>query len=336
MTGSTILDPLTMKRLAFIRLLYQQGVDQSRLPEPLNFTSVLSFHDAVEHFLVLTGEHLGATLPNHIQFMRYWDELHPNKLANGIVLSGKVAMDRLNRARNNFKHVGALPGTPTVEQARGDVTAFFEDNTPRVFGAAFNEIDMADLVTHEDTRSALKRAAAAWDAGEHVKAMALLVNAFDDLFDEYVSAKGARQAFAFGPQIGVPLLSARIATLLEARPSRAARKEIDLIAELLDQVAMFADPAQQALRVMSLGIAYDEYVRFRSLCPWIMRMDPDLFVQRPKDYTPTVNDFRYCQQFMITVALRITEMQTHLPEVRQGEKETLEFTISMDGSEKTE
>lgn len=49
-----------MKNLAFIRLLHRQGIEQSLLPEPLSFTSVLTFHDAVELFLIVTAEHLGV------------------------------------------------------------------------------------------------------------------------------------------------------------------------------------------------------------------------------------------------------------------------------------
>jgi hypothetical protein len=123
--------------LVFIRLLYMQGIEQSQLPEPLAFSSVLSFHDAVELFLVLTGEHLGASLNERLEFMGYWKDLGPSKLPNGVELSVQVGMDRLNRLRKNFKHVGALPGLAAIEQVRADVTTFFDDNTPRVFGVFF-------------------------------------------------------------------------------------------------------------------------------------------------------------------------------------------------------
>jgi hypothetical protein len=120
-TPLPMLDPHVMKRLAFTRLLYQQGIDQSHLPEPLTFTSVLTFHDAVELFLVLAGEHLGASLPEHTSFMAYWAELHPRKLAGGVELSARAPMSRLNRLRNGFKHAGSLAGAPAVEQSRADV-----------------------------------------------------------------------------------------------------------------------------------------------------------------------------------------------------------------------
>ena len=56
------LDPLTMGRLALIRLLYLQGLEQSRLPQPVVYSSVLTFHDTVELFLGLTADRLRSVL----------------------------------------------------------------------------------------------------------------------------------------------------------------------------------------------------------------------------------------------------------------------------------
>jgi hypothetical protein len=42
------LNASTMSHLAFVRMLYQQGVEQARRPEPLSYASLLSFHDSVE------------------------------------------------------------------------------------------------------------------------------------------------------------------------------------------------------------------------------------------------------------------------------------------------
>jgi hypothetical protein len=69
-------DVPTMNHLAFIRMLYQQGIEQARRPEPLSFASLLSFHDSVELFLVLAADHLGASLPRRDpNFLDYWQIL---------------------------------------------------------------------------------------------------------------------------------------------------------------------------------------------------------------------------------------------------------------------
>ncbi|MEO3873191.1 hypothetical protein ABGB18_30620 [Nonomuraea sp. B12E4] len=46
----------TMKRLAFIHSLHEQGHEQAQRPEPLSAMITLAYHDAVELFLVLAGE----------------------------------------------------------------------------------------------------------------------------------------------------------------------------------------------------------------------------------------------------------------------------------------
>lgn len=160
--ASPSVDAPTMNRLAFIRMLYQQGIDQARRPEPLSFASLQSFHDCVELFLVLAKDHLRAPLPRRDpNFLDYWQILRCTEtFPAGVGLSGQPGMDRLNRYRNALKHAGAFPGCEAVEDALTTTASFFENNTPIVFGVAFDAIDMTDVVPQDDVRSRLKAAAA--------------------------------------------------------------------------------------------------------------------------------------------------------------------------------
>ena len=54
------LDQAKMNRLAFIRLLYLQGIEQYRQPRPLSAASILTFHDTTELFLILAADHMQA------------------------------------------------------------------------------------------------------------------------------------------------------------------------------------------------------------------------------------------------------------------------------------
>lgn len=74
-------------RLAFIRFMHYQGVQQSRLPEPQSSTSVMTLHDTVESFLLLAGEYLGSR--GSREFEKYWDALSPTKHPNGVDLAVK-------------------------------------------------------------------------------------------------------------------------------------------------------------------------------------------------------------------------------------------------------
>jgi len=60
------------KRLSFVRYLYEVGVYQSRRPEPLCYSAILTLHDAVELFMDLAALHLDMTKEPR-QFMGYWD-----------------------------------------------------------------------------------------------------------------------------------------------------------------------------------------------------------------------------------------------------------------------
>lgn len=47
------------KRLTYIKYLYQQGVEQSKLPEVIAGFALMQFHDSIEMFLLLVAENLG-------------------------------------------------------------------------------------------------------------------------------------------------------------------------------------------------------------------------------------------------------------------------------------
>ncbi|WP_131764794.1 hypothetical protein [Candidatus Protofrankia californiensis] len=304
----------TMKRLAFIRLMYQQGVDQSHLPEPLMYTSVLTFHDAVEWFLLLSGEHLGASVSGNTEFKKYWTELSPAKCANGVVLTGQVGMRRLNDWRNGFKHAGALPGRDHVEQARASVTTFFEENTPTVFGVLFDGIDMADLVPQTSTRQKIKMATASNTTGDRAEAMALLVEAFDELFDSRIYPNGARPTpFSFGPTIRYALREQEIVqTVRQPDSSGLPPGNPRRLGEQIREITDVTMAVQNAMRVVALGISYAEYRRFLDLTPrvWV-NIKNESIRNFPQGYAPNQEEFDYCQRFVVTVALRLAELNAH-------------------------
>jgi hypothetical protein len=59
-----MLPETTARRLAFVRYLYGVAVQQSRYPEPLYGTSILTFHDSIELFLQLASEYLNVGKEN--------------------------------------------------------------------------------------------------------------------------------------------------------------------------------------------------------------------------------------------------------------------------------
>ncbi|MER7815636.1 hypothetical protein [Streptomyces sp. NPDC096153] len=284
------LNPLSVQRLAYVRYLYNAGVEHSNRPSPLSASALLSFHDAVENFLGLTAEHLGVEVKPGITFLEYWGVIKPV-----MELPGKARMKRLNDTRISLKHHGVFPSAQTIEQAREAVVDFFSAVTPSVFHVEFDQIDMVDLVTQPPTAQLLREAQTHAETGDYIHAMAGLSLAFDALLQRYSgngSSLGREETpFAFGPTL--------YSSDRPRRPSGDTEKG-------LAKVMAVAESAQTALRVVSLGIDFPRYTRFVALTPRVhgYYSGPPRYGVAPSYESLTAEDYAWCRQFVIEAALR--------------------------------
>ena len=164
------------RRLAFVRYLYDLGVDQSHKPEPFAAVAVLTFHDACEMFLQIAAEHNGVTFPKQRSpdFLEYWALFREAKLQ----VTSKASMGRFNRARVNLKHAGVLPAHGDIEGFRATVTSFLEDNALPLLGINLDEVSLTSIIKSDDVRGPLERAEAAFSAGDMQRALEEVASAF--------------------------------------------------------------------------------------------------------------------------------------------------------------
>jgi hypothetical protein len=310
------LDPATAQRLAFIRYLYEQGVAQAEQPEPLSATAVLSFHDAVEAFLLVAAEHLKINLPNNINFAQYWERIQSG-LPPGTQLPGKNPMDRMNRMRVALKHHGTIPSATAVVQAKGDVTSFLTDSINLVFALDFARIDLIDMVARTETVDALRDAQTHADREDYVAGMAGLVIAFDDLLEHYAGLRdwsGDSSKFGFGRTLSRSGMGFR-------RSYHSFRgsgfSDLADLAETLDHVTDVASELQRAMRMIALGIDYRRYAQFEILAPSV-----DHFFGGKIEYRVsalhenlTQDDFQTAKLFVIDSALQAAKADAALDAV---------------------
>ncbi|AQW56556.1 hypothetical protein [Streptomyces violaceusniger] len=309
-----------MKNLAFIRLLHRQGIEQSLLPEPLSFTSVLTFHDAVELFLIATAEHLGAVVKDRDPFIkRFFEGLHPSVFPAGVELHGQYGIKRLNDLRNGFKHTAGFPGPAAITDAKADTARFFEENTPRVFGLAFDDIDLAEVVQHDTTRAHLKTAERLDSEGDRLEAMGTLAVAFQQLMTDQVNDEDAPHglsAYSFGKRMPSHALRTDQVQAILHQPDHASRRgaparAAETLAREYTQLRDVTRALQEGMRLMALGVDFHQYQRFIQLTPAVgyTYADPEAprFSVEP-GYAPNRGEFEFCRQFVITVALRLTEI----------------------------
>jgi hypothetical protein len=296
------MDDHILRRLAFIRYGFTLAVEQSRQPEPMSAYSLLGFHDVVEFFLQLITESLNVDKKSRA-FLDYWDVI--DKKTGSEPLSQRAAMKRLNDARVALKHHGNLPSHSQVEQFRSYVSAFFEDSTPLFFGLSFDQISMIEMVSYDDPRQSLREAEGALEAGNTESAMESIAIAFDQLlhcvnqgyFDRY-----HRSPYYFGEQLTFDRPFFR-----RSGPIPEDRRREQFEEKLIDVV----ESMQSAVRIVSLGIDYPRYARFKLLTPVATNFGSTYHVEVVQglegsiDWPPTVEACRYCLDFVIESAVRI-------------------------------
>ena len=229
-------------------------------------------------------------------FMQYWEAL--KNLPNGTSLGYKSEMDTLNTLRVNLKHQGIRPDESEIESSRVSTTNFFEKSTPIIFNVDFDRISMTDLVRHIPARECLKEATTFMEQEKFEDALAKIAIAFDQIIEDYESRKASRfgtSPFFFGKSLGL-----HSSFFMGIRESKM-KEFIDIVKDSIESM-------QNAMKILSLGIDYKQYVRYRLLVPQISRPlgSRDYFIT-PSSQRHTVDECRFCYGFVIDSAIRIQE-----------------------------
>ncbi|MFL3871085.1 hypothetical protein LT966_31440 [Streptomyces griseobrunneus] len=285
------LTPHTVQRLAYVRYLYREGVEQSRQPAPLCSRAITSFHDAVENYLGLVTQHLSIDVNKAPDFIAYWALIREK-----FDLPKRDSMKRLNDARVALKHNGTFPSEHQIEQARQTLDDFFATVTPKVFGVDFDSIDMVYLLTQPEVVRLLREAQTHADIGDYPMAMAGLVLAFDALLDHY--ARRERPLAGESPfKFGAPLYF-----MDEPRIDGTSSHTNTRLKKLSD----FATSAQRALQAISLGIDYPSLARFRVIAPPVYGYGDGShrFVNLNSVQALTAEDYGWASHFVIESGLR--------------------------------
>jgi len=284
------------RRLAFIKYLYDVGVDQSRRAEPFCWVSVLTFHDAVELFLELASEYLNVPKRvKELSFPKYWGIINPILKEKGQPeLTQRITMDKLNENRIAFKHHGTPPSKLAIEESRVNATNFFEENASIIFDVKFSEVSLVNLIQCEDAKKSLMESQRLLKQNKRKDALDKIALAFAQLIDDYEMRKTdkfGRSPFFFGEKVS-PIMEFPIGLSFEEM-ERALK------------------PLQDAVKILSLGLDYRKYARFHVLTPVVIRFIGGKYsIQRieiGRKISPTNEDVQFCIDFVIESAITLQE-----------------------------
>lgn len=176
----TALSPDSLRRVIYSKYLLERAQLLDSAGHELALASaVLTVHDAVEMLMRVATDPLNVR-PDY-KFQEFWGIIQDER---GIQLPLRVAMDRLNHARNGFKHKGIAPNPNTVRDCITNAISFCEEVSQQCLGTDYRAVSLADLIQNDAARKYTKDAEVAKDTGDSQNAIWLLALAFDALFGE--------------------------------------------------------------------------------------------------------------------------------------------------------
>jgi hypothetical protein len=283
----------TMRRLAIIKYLYAQGLEQEQKGGPLAGLALLPLHDAVELFLQVAAETHHLTLRKSVDFIEYWTEFSNAHRP----LRYQQQMRRFNNARVEVKHRGTLPSQHDVEGFRATVTNFLVETTPELFQIDFNRISLSSLVRADDVRSALQAAEAAAEAGQYGEALEHAAKAF------HLSLRNHR--WFETPRLFDPTDVARD---LRRRARDHSLVEFSGFTRPFEAAAEMGESLGEAITILAYHLDYDGYRYLRTYGPAIYGaeglggMTMNWFQQEPTTDRSIVDR---CVAFAVDAALRL-------------------------------
>jgi hypothetical protein len=312
-----IRDKAVAKRLAFIRFLFNRAVEESKKSEPWCSICLLTFHDAIELFFVLSCEHLGVTgAKERTPFDDYW-----NLIAGGLKekrLSQEASIKRLNKGRIAMKHQGILPLKSDVENYRVNATNFLEENTRIVFNTEIEDVSLTELVQYENAKEYLKEAERALKEGKREDALDNVACGFGELIRDYESTKvgeSGRSPLSFGKD-----MTSFDNFFWDWGNLPTGGRFKSRMQDFVDRVTESLESLESAVRILSLGIDYRRYIKFRRLTPVVsLRGKGKWYINRGTEGSKgiaTEEDVQFCIDFVIESAISIQELDFALESTR--------------------
>jgi hypothetical protein len=298
-----------IRRLAFIKYIFELGLTQSEQFEPANSVSILMFHDTVELFLQLSAEYLDVGKPK-IEFLEYWD-LISSKLSSS-TLPQKESMRRLNKSRVALKHHGTLPSKLDIESFRGVTFDFLVDSTPIIFNVEFKDISLIDFVTEENARQNLHDATTLLTTGNLEDALRKVAIAFHLLIDDYETRKQSQYGqspFHFGQDF--TFLNRQLMSLGDFGSEQilSTRDFQRDLGEFVQKVVESLDAVQNAVRILAMGIDYPKYSKFLLITPYVGRvLSGEYYTTEIREKNSiSLEDVQFCIDFVVDTALKLQD-----------------------------
>jgi hypothetical protein len=291
-------------RLAFIKHVLNAALDHARLADPFCSNAIVGLHDAVEVFVQMIAEHVGAAVSKKADFLEYWPAIRESL---GAELPLQPAMKRLNQARVGLKHSGIRPTRDQIEELSSKTVTFFDDSSRLVFGVPFDALSSAGLVGYEPAASRLRRAEKLLAEGELPGAVLMCALAFDEIVKLFRSTQDEWTRSPF-PQLD--RVKHFHGTSLGYEWSKNNRE----LASHLEKIGAAFAELEPVLLMLALGVEYRSLARFRKITPDVNGMMDGSNTVDQADTVLNKRDVMFVIDFVTRAALRLREIDPNPPQ----------------------
>lgn len=290
---------IILRRLAIIKQLYNQGVEQTKRSENLASFSILSFHDSVEMLLKLYSEFKNKK--EVFSFPKYWDEFPELPL--------KEQMNSLSLRRKNLKHKGLFPSKLDIDHSKFSTKDFLKESIELIDGIKFDSISLTELVSNNEVRELLKESENQIDKKNYdlilentAKAFAILIRQYEKKADGNYSSP-----FFFGEDLSFHN------SFFMGFDSSELPSEFRKLGEFIDKSGESIKQMQFAIKIISLGLDYKKYVLFKYLTPnATFTIGGDIICEmwsgHKKEQYPE-NELSFLINFVVECSLKLQEFE---------------------------
>jgi transposase len=309
------LERATAERLSLIRYLFSVAEQQTRLPESVRSIALLTLHDVVELFLHVAAQHVNVPLGSgRMEFGEYFAkiaEADPVKR-----LTRQHQMRQLNAARIALKHQGVRTSGSDIENLRVAVSRFLSENTLLIFGVSLESVSVVDFIRFPIARKHLREAEMHLSEGGTGSAMIAIVQGFQSTIDEYekeATQAHGRSPFSFAGDFMFDRSFFRYGAggISPFGPRDQGQFE--------DKIVSSIESLAGAVKMLSLGLDYRRYARFRLLTPPAHLLPipgkggPQLHVEALDNWPPSQEDCQFCFEFTVDSTLQLQEVVFEKP-----------------------
>lgn len=294
---------LILKRLSLIKYLYRIGVQQSEQHEPVCSFSILSFHDSIEMFVKLLAEKMNIKSKD-FNFMEYWSKIQ--------TLTLNESMRTLNDRRVNIKHKGLLPSKSDIEISRVNTLDFFIQNTFKHFNVEFNDISLFNLIKYETVRLELEEAQKSLENNQPETSIEKVAISFYELLKVFEKSKSkySSSPFDFGKKISN--INNYEFSSSGVKDEIFGKKVFDFAKEVSNTLG----DIQSAIKIISFGLDYKKYIKFKILTPTIIgTMGGKHHSHNKPNKKLTKENCQFCINFVLESALNMQEYDYDISEL---------------------